>query len=250
MKKLYWILFAGFAFLLSACNKAEEPVAEDALILEIASASGREMVEPADLPRPIAAYVEDVYFDTYIETAFLAPAKGYELNMGNGENLFFGMDNRLLEFSGQESPRLGTNSPHGPCYRPGALGSPIAVERLPDAVVRYITANYPRNQIRRASVRSGYYIVAIDVPALLLFNERGAFVEELSPIRHCQQACRPLRYDQLPGGILRYIEANYGEATFRQACARSGKIAVWLAHPRGRVILVFDREGNLLFVRG
>ena len=177
-----------------------------------------------------------------VHFAFLAPSKGYELNMGSGDNLFFDRSNNLLEFRGPQSP-------HGPCYRPGAYGSPVRVERLPDAVIRYITANYPDNEIRRVSTRSGHFIVAVDAPALLLFDEQGAFVEELSPIRYCQGACRPVRQDQLPAGIPAYIRANYNDSTFRQACARSGRIAVWLTNAEGRIILVFDREGNLLFVR-
>ena len=242
MKKFHWIVFAGFALLLSACNKEEEPATEDMLILEIAAAPGRTALEPAGLPQPIQSFVQDVYFDTYIETAFLAPSKGYELNMGSGDNLFFDRSNNLLEFRGPQSP-------HGPCYRPGAYGSPVRVERLPDAVIRYITANYPDNEIRRVSTRSGHFIVAVDAPALLLFDEQGAFVEELSPIRYCQGACRPVRQDQLPAGIPAYIRANYNDSTFRQACARSGRIAVWLTNAAGRIILVFDRESNLLFVR-
>ncbi|MCB0586065.1 MAG: PepSY-like domain-containing protein [Phaeodactylibacter sp.] len=250
MKKLSWIIFAGLALVLAACNKVQEPEGESLLILEIATDPGRTEVEPANLPRPILDYVGEAYFDTYIETAYQAPAKGYELNLGSGENLFFGRDNRLLEYRGPEDSRFGPDGPHGPCYRRGSLGTPIAVERLPDAVVRYVAANYPGNEIRRAATRSGYFIVAVDFPALLLFDEAGAFVEELSPIHHCYQSCRPLRYDQLPGGIPRYIEASYSEATFRQACARSGKVAVWLTDADGRIILVFDRAGNLLFVRG
>lgn len=249
MKKIHWIIFAGLALMFSACNKADEPAAEDLLILEIATASERAMVEPDGLPQPILAYVEDVFFDTYIETAFIVPSRGYELNMGSGENLFFDRNNNLLEFRGPEDPRFGPDGPHGPCYRRGAFGNPIAVERLPDAVVRYIRANYPGNQIRRATTRSGYFIVAVDVPALLLFDEQGAFVEELSPIHHCYRACRPVRFEQLPAGIPRYIQANFSDATFRQACARDGRVAVWLAGADGRIILIFDLQGNLLFVR-
>ncbi|MCB0549394.1 MAG: PepSY-like domain-containing protein [Phaeodactylibacter sp.] len=248
MKNLNWMIFAALALVLSACNKAEEPAGEDLLVLEIATATERATVEPEALPRPIQAYVEEVLFDTYLETAFLVSGKGYELNLGSGENLFFDLNSNLLEFRGPEDPRLGPNGPHGPCYRPGSFGNPVALERLPNAVTRYINANYPDNEIRRASVRSGYFIVAIDVPALLLFDSEGRFVEALSPIRHCQD-CRPVDLAQLPGSIPAYIRANYNYTTFRQACARSGRIAVWLTHPGGRIILVFGREGNLLFVR-
>ncbi len=242
MKNLNWILFTAFALALSACSKEDGPVAEDLLIQEIATASGRPAVEPADLPQPIQDFVRDVYFDTFIETAYLAPSKGYELKMGNGDNLFFGRDNTLLE-----SRR--TDGRDGPCHRPGAYGSPIAAGRLPNAVIRYVNATYPGSVIRRASVRSGYFIVAVDAPALLLFNERGVFVEELSPIRHCQDACRPVLPDQLPAAVPAYIRANYDDVTFRQACARSGRIVVWLTDGEGRIILVFSRDGNLLFVR-
>ena len=147
MKNLNWMIFAALALVLSACNKAEEPAGEDLLVLEIATATERATVEPEALPRPIQAYVEEVLFDTYLETAFLVSGKGYELNLGSGENLFFDLNSNLLEFRGPEDPRLGPNGPHGPCYRPGSFGNPVALERLPNAVTRYINANYPDNEI-------------------------------------------------------------------------------------------------------
>lgn len=254
MKKL---LLLTLAFLLNglffvSCEK-QDVASDDLLIRDIATDPARESIEPGQLPGEILSYLEDYYFDSYVESAFRAPNRGYELTMGSGEVLFFDLRGRLMEFRGPVRPNgpFGLHGPHGPCYNPDrGFSAPVRVENLPQSILDYISANYPDNQARRAKiVNREFFIVAVDVPVLLKFDREGNFIEELTPLHNCHQSCRPVRYDQLPEAAAAYLTENYPEGTFRVACARSGHIAVWLQTDTGRIIVVFDREGNFLFDR-
>lgn len=250
MKKLSWMILGAAALLLSACNKSEDTLqGYDLLILEIATSAEREMVEPSELPQTIQAYVEDVYFDSYIETAFRVPERGYELNMGCGDNLFFDRNGNPVRFSGPDDGRFGPDGPHGPCH-PSEFGVPVLVDNLPAPIQEYITENYPGQEAARAKRRDGNVIILLRGPVLLLFDSNGNFVEELTPLHHCFRPCREVTDENMPDAIAAYIEANYPDAEFRKACARNGRVAVFLVGEDGRIILIFDHEGNLLFVRG
>lgn len=247
MKKLSFMILA--ALLLAACNKTEDALqGDDLLILEIATSAEREMVEPAELPQTIQAYVDDVYFDSYIETAFRVPERGYELNMGCGDNLFFGMNGNTLRFRGPDDGRFGPDGPHGPC-RPTDFGVPVLVANLPAPIQEYINENYPGREAARAKRRDGNVIILLRGPVLLLFDGDGNFVEELTPLHHCFRPCREVTNENMPAAIATYIESNYPDAEFRKACARNGRVAVYLVGENGRIILIFDLAGNLLFVR-
>lgn len=249
MKKLSWMIIGAVALLLAACNKNENaPQGDDLLILDIATSAGRAMVEPNELPETIQAYVEDVYFDSYIETAFRVPERGYELNMGCGDNLFFDRNGSPLRFRGPDDGRFGPDGPHGPCH-PSDFGVVVRIENLPAPIQAYINENYPGREAARAKRRDGNIIILLRGPVLLLFDNQGNFVEELTPLHQCFRPCREVTDENMPDAIAGYIEANYPDAEFRKACARNGRVAVYLVGENGRIILIFDLAGNLLFVR-
>lgn len=251
MKKQFLMAISLFSLGLAlvSCNKNEGLITDDELIRDIVLAENRVSVQPADLPVEISEYVELNQFDTYIEEAALAPETGYELLMGTGENLYFNLEGNILEFRGPGDGNFGPNGPHGPCFIRGrGFGRPIRIADLPAVVVDYISTNYPDDTIQRAKARNGFLFVKLNGPVVLLFDNQGNFVEELSPIRHCLE-CRPVRNVELPAPITEYISVNFPDAELKGACRRGGRIAVFLLNDGERQILVFDPDGNLLFQR-
>lgn len=234
-----------------SCEK-ESVLTDEALIEEIAFSANRESIAPDVLPAEITAELTEANFDTYVETAFYLRERGYEINLGNGENLFFTPEGRLLEFRGTLRPNgpFGPDGPHGPCHRPG-FGRPVRIDSLPQAITDYIAANYPDGNILRAMSRGGNYFVLVSGRIVLSFDSEGNFLGEHSPFTHCTRACREVvAQNELPAAASAYITTNFPDAVFRMGCARDGRIHVLLVTADGRVLLVFDEAGNLLFQRG
>ena len=251
MQRILFLLLTVAFF--AACEKeADTSLDNDRLIEEMALSTDRMDVEPQNLPGSLRDFVSEQFFDTYIETAFQVMERGFALNLGNGISLFADEEGRILEFRGERpNDRLGPDGPHGPCHRLGeGFGRPVGISDLPNAIIRYINENYPEAEPTRAKWHREHFIVLINRSVVLVFDEQGAFVNEISPLNDCYQPCRPIRFEQLPESAQSYIQDNYPEDEFKIACARRGKIAVFLLHEPGRRILIFDVDGNFLFERG
>lgn len=251
MKKMLFILaiLLPFGALMISCEK-DNAVSDETLIEEIAFSAQRESISPEALPAEITEQLETANFDTYVETAFRLSRRGFEVNLGNGENLFFTVEGRLLEFLATVRPNgpFGVNGPHGPCHR--GFGRPVRLDALPQAISDYIASNYPGATALRAMVRGGDFFVLVNGRIVLSFDSEGNFLGEHSPFRHCQRPCRELSNDELPDAAATYIANTYPDAAYRTGCGRDGRILVLLVTADGRVLLVFDEAGNLLFQRG
>lgn len=253
MKKLFWVLAIALPLgaMMISCEK-ESLLTDEALIEEIAFSSSRTNVAPEVLPTEITEQITEANFDTYVETAFYLRDRGYEVNLGNGENLFFNTEGRLLEFRGTVRPNgpFGPNGPHGPCHRPG-FGRPVRIDALLPAITEYIATNYPDGVILRAMTRGGNFFVLVSGRIVLSFDSEGNFLGEHSPFIHCARPCREvLAADELPDAITMYLATNFPDATFRYGCDRDSRIHILLLTADGRVLLVFSEDGTLLFQRG
>ncbi len=242
MKKLIFVFVSVLTIsLLTSCNK-EETVTEDSLIEEIASSSSKVNVEPDALPAQTQQIIEEEYFETYVETVSRVDNKGYEITMGNEDVMY--CDIRGDELRGRD--RL-----HGP-HRPGPCGrgEPVSVEDLPDAIVDYITENYPGEDILRAKLKGDKYLVKITGHMILVFEGDGTFLLEAPIFRFCNHFVDRINIDNLHDVIVDYITENYPNAEIKIAWRVRGKIVVGIITPDGRKIVVFDLDGNFLFDRG
>ncbi len=252
MKKLFFAAFAVFALSLVfvSCNKGEETATDDVTIQDIALSTERVSIEPSELPTTINSYIEDYFFDTYVEEAYEVQGRGYECDMGSGDILFFNREGRILEFRNHNGP-FGPNGPHGPCHRLGrGFGEPVAIDELPEAIATYVAENYPDSELLRAKVKNDEYFVAITGHIILQFDIDGNFLEELTPLHNCFRRCNPLTVEELPAGVSDYIAENFAEAELKRVCQRRGRIVVFMIGDEGRIILIFDADGNFLFQRG
>ena len=253
---------------LFSCDK-QELETEDTQIAAIVSAENLTFIEPANLPEISREYIEFNYFDTYVESAEQALNRGYRTTLGNGEILFFNTDGEVLEFEGEVRAHgpFGGVHPHGPCLRlrrwlrghhgnhdgngDGRPDGPFAynIDELPAAITDYVTENYPDNEIVRAAFKDGNFLILVNAPVILAFDEDGNFLREINPLEHCSRPCNRLEADELPEAITMYIRDHFPDATFRRACQRERGIVVFLTNGDRILILGFNADGELVFQR-
>ena len=257
MKKL---LFAGLllslsvGFLFQSCDK-EQNLTDEQLIEQLSTAN-LQSIEPAQLPVEVRQTVEELFFDTYMENLYHGPGLGYRIELGNETCLYFHEDGDMVEFR-DPNPRgrghhFGPNGPHGPCFdRLLGFGRPVRPANLPEAVLNYIEENYPDATVRIARMNAARIVVGISGPLVLVFDNNGTFIQEISPLENCNPGrCNRVAEADLLPAIQTYIESNYPDATFRGACSRTDRTAVFLVNDGQRLILIFNSTtGEFLFSR-
>ncbi|HLF62261.1 MAG TPA: PepSY-like domain-containing protein [Saprospiraceae bacterium] len=241
MKKLICVFVPVLMILLfTQCQNDDNVLPDEMLIAEIENAQNKVNIAPDALPPTTRQVIEDEYFDSYVETCAHVPGKGYEVMLGNEDQLYF-RENGLQLRSG----------PHGP-HRPGPCGRGliVPVEELPDAITMYVTNNYPDAEILKAKQFPRGYVLLITGRRLLIFNNDLEFVAETYAFHFCDQIGHPIDIANLPAAVTDYIATNYPDGEIIKAFAVRGRIVVGVLTPDGRKILVFDADGNFLFERG
>ncbi len=254
---------------LFACEEKQDLQTDDTQIVAILTDDKLETIELANLPEQSRDYIEYNYFDTYVESVERAVNKGYRTTMGNGEILFFNTSGDVLEYEGEVHPNgpLGGVHPHGPCSRlrrflrghhgdhdsngDGHPDGPFAfnADELPTAITDYITENYPDDEIVRAAFKDDKFLILINAPAILAFDEDGNFLREINPLEHCSRPCHGLEANELPETISTYITENFPDATIRRACERERGIVVFLTNGDRVLVVGFNADGELVFQR-
>lgn len=248
MKKFLFLLTitATLSLLTTSCNKE---TTDNDLIEQIASSSDKLVVEPSELSTSIRTTVDESYFETFVETAYLAKELGYEVMLANGENIYFNEDGEQLR------SRKGKRHGHGPCGK-GHRGTPVEIADLSTTITDYITANYTDAEIKKAKTNDdGEFYVMIttdDGRTVLKFDADGNFIEEVSCVQH--HGCggiTQVEIADLPTTITDYIATNYPDADIQKAGQKTntGNYGVVLNVNGDRVIVVFDEDGNFLFER-
>ena len=158
MKNLLFFLTAvvGLSLLTTSCNK-DSSVSEDMeLIQQIVESENRTAIEISELPAVTRTTVDEQYFETYIESAIAASDLGFEVELGNGETIYFSERGEGLV------SRRGFRHGHGPCGM-GHRGTRVELADLPTSITDYITANYPDAETKRAKTNdnTGNYFVLI-----------------------------------------------------------------------------------------
>ncbi len=251
MKNLLFFLTAivGLCLLATSCSK-ESSVSEDMeLIEQIVASENRATIDISELPEETRTTIDEQYFETYIESAIAARDLGFEVELGNGETIYFSERGEGLV------SRRGFRHGHGPCGM-GHRGTRVELADLPTSITDYITANYPDAETKRAKTNdnSGNYFVLIktdDGRVVLKFDADGNFIEEVSCIHHGCGGLTQIEIADLPTTITDYITANYPDADIQKAGTKTntGNYGVVLNIDGDRVIVVFDADGNFLFER-
>lgn len=241
MKKLKFLTFLLAILAINACQKDSQELTDDQLIQQIEADASKLLIEPSGLPAEMSAFLEENYFETYIESAYKSPERGYEVRLGDENRVYCDMRGRVLRH------RRGAVST-SPCGR----GEAVRPSQLPAAITDYIAENYPGAQAQRAKqLESGVYFVKIDNPGyILIFRGNGAFIEATVLFYHCRPLGLPIDVASLPASISDYISANFSGAEIMVAFQKNnGMTIIGLSTIEGRKIVGFDANGNFLFVR-
>ncbi|MCB9317420.1 MAG: PepSY-like domain-containing protein [Lewinellaceae bacterium] len=240
-KRISYLLGGLLAILLVGCAKDAitdfQQLDDEALATAIVDDRGKQEIDPSTLPAEILKYLEESYFETYIETAYFAVGKGYEVDLASDDRTFFNLNRRVL------AHRL--NDRLGPCGRLLG-GTPIPVGDLRPEIVNYISTNYPDAQILRAKQKGGRVIVLISGHIILVFTPDG--VHEISAQQWFDcRPCVPADVVDLPADVQALIDLRLPNAEVKRICRRGDRIVIGLIDGDGRHILVFDKDWNFLF---
>lgn len=242
MKKITLYLLLGvFAVWMASCAKDAvtdfQQLDDEALATAIADDRNKQEIDPSTLPAEILTYLEENYFETYIETAYYAEGKGYEVVLATEDRTFFNLNRRVLLH------RL--NDRLGPCGR--LLGGmAIPVGDLRPEIVNYIETQYPDAQILRAKKAGNRVIVLISGHIILVFTTDGVHEVTAQHWFDCR-ICVPTDLANVPADVQDLIETRLPGAEIKRICRRGDRIVVGLIDGDGRHILVFDKDWNFLF---
>lgn len=242
MNKLSFLLLTGLLTLgLAACKKEAaidyQQLDDEALVTTIADDRDKQETDPSTLPADIIDYVDLNHFDTYIDAAYFAGGKGYEVVLANEERLFFNLARRILNH------RL--NDRIGPCGR--LLGGRlIPLDELRPAIVDYVATHYPDAQILRAKKQGDRIIVLIGGHRILVFSADGVFEVDGIHWIDCRP-CAPADAVNIPDNVETMIETRIPGAEIKRVCRRGDRIVIGVIGGDQRHILVFDNNWNFLF---
>jgi hypothetical protein len=272
MKNLiYGMLAMGIMALAFACQKDSAVTATD-LINAIANSDSKQAVSVAELPTEVQDYVALSFTPLDIEAAWHVRGKGYEVELEDGQDLYFR--------DGGEC--MGTSRGGGGGVFRCMRGDTVDVSELPQAAADYIAANYPTLTIQTVvhkahGDRTGYAVELSD-GTILLFNSEGEFHHTCGDFpgggdgdghgghgghdgdHHGNQggdhgpngpqggctAGDSIDVATLPTAVTDYITANYGGETIANAVVKpSGKFGVELS---SGTVLLFAADGTFIKV--
>ena len=244
MKKSILVVFALMSmYFLSSCQKEDI----NDLVSQIANSANKTSLEPEELPNTIIEFVDNNYFETYIEEAWEASGLGYELKMGNDEAIYFDSTNEYLAPSDRgRKGRGGRGHGHhgGPCGGDRG-GEPVEIADLPANITDYVAANYADAEIKRAGLKDGEtYMIGLLIDGekvVLAFDLEGNFIEEVAlPAGGGEQVA----IADLPASITDYVSANYPDSEIKRA--KSNEDGNYIVGLTGKIVLVFDADGNFV----
>lgn len=170
MKNLiYGMLALSIMGIALACQKDSTSTASSTeLMAAIANSTNKESVMVSSLPTSIREYVALSFSPMDIETAWHAKNLGYQVELEDGQNLYFRENGGCMG--------TGDRSVIFRCMH----GDTVDVSELPQAALDYITANYAGIDIetvvqKTRGDRTGYAVELVD-GTILLFRGQGAFV--------------------------------------------------------------------------
>lgn len=261
MKKLiFGMLALGIMALAFACQKETTTDSATDLINAIASSSDKQAVSVAELPTEVQQFVALSFTPVEIEAAWHVRGKGYEVELEDGQDLYF-RDN---------GDCMGASRGGGVfrCMR----GDTVDVSELPQAAADYIATEYPDLSIQVVVHKTHHdregWAVELSDGTIVLFNAEGGFFHLCGEFDNPggghgghgghggghgdgpngpQGGCAAgdtIEVADLPSVAADYITANYGgESIVVVVVKPSGKFGVELSNG---TVLLFDADGNFI----
>lgn len=243
MKKLLSVMFIASLALFLACSQDKTDNAEQQANA-IADSRLKTPVPPDNLPAEIIDYVALNCAPFDIEDAFHTPGEGFEVWLGDGQELYFNERGDFLHRR-HHRPDRGYGFAEGRCMR----GDTIVPADLPAAVNDYIAGNYPDATPETVVDKRGrLFAVELSNGIILLFNREGSFIRECDGMdrdgaRRCMYG-REVRPAALPQGARDYIGTHY-PGIYVQKVVRKWN-GVWAVQLSGGTVLLFRPDGGFI----
>lgn len=250
----FLILFLPLLFIFASCEKEAAndttDLSDETLIEALATDPAATEVAYNQLPAAAREEIETEFFETFVERVMSVNQRGFIVELANGETLYCRPDGRFLTYNATFRPNgVFDRHPLGVCFRRlRQFGERIPLTELSTSITDYTAANYPDNVIRVAKTRGDSTLVGLSRGIVLLFGADDVFINEWNILDHCTNRCSLVRPAVIQT-IRTYISANYADVTIRNSCARPNRIFVFGHTDEGRIILIFDTEGNFIEAR-
>ncbi len=201
----------------------------------------RDPIDISELPQSVLDYVTANHPDAEIKKAFSNEDGEYIVKLNNRWVVIFDADGNFIEEFEKER-RNGRDYDDW---------TEVDAASLPQAILDYISANYPDSEIVIAGINAdGEYGVVLDSEVILIFDSEGNFLEELDEDDFGRDhdddydEWEEVDASELPQAILDYIANNYPDDEIEIAgINEDGEYGVVLSSD---IILLFDSEGNFL----
>jgi hypothetical protein len=262
--KFYLLTVFSLCVIFSSCTSEFDYSEDETLIEEIQTSTQKTSVSVESLPNGITSELDECYFETYIDEVLKVQNKGYEIKLGDGEYVYYNMEQYMLQSRMRHREcgdteraeiqnhkrkmfQFGNRKENGESNQP-SHGDTITATDLPENVTNYISTNYPDEQIVRAKIAEDFYIVKLTSPNVLKFDMDGNYVDKVLFIHnYCQGTS--ITFENIPVVISEYISTNYPTSVIKEAMQHVEKYEIRLIDGENRILLMFDIEGNFLFER-
>ncbi|MBK8194273.1 MAG: PepSY-like domain-containing protein [Lewinellaceae bacterium] len=240
MKKITYTLLFAVITLLPCCRQDS---ADNALARadDIANSRLKSPVQVNLLPSEITDYVELNSAPFGIEDAFHTPGEGYEIWLGDGQELYF--DERGAFLCRRPHPRTGRG--YGPAGDRCMRGDAIIIDDLPAALRDYVAAHYPDAAAKTVVDKRGrLFAVELTNGVILLFNRDGSFIRECDGLDGADRRCmagREARPAMLPQPAREYIRTSHHEADINKVVRKWN--GAWAVQMSDGEILLFRPSG-------
>ena len=191
-------------------------------------------INPNSLPQAILDYIATNYPNVTIIEAEEYPTQ-FEVTLSNGLKLEFDSTGNFIEISGNND-NDGEND-----------GNDIPASSLPQAILDYITINYPGSTIVEAEEYPNQYEVTLNNGLKLEFDLNGNFIEVSGGINDHDNDGVNINPNSLPQAIHDYVSNNYPRTTIIKAEEYPNEFEITLSNG---LKLEFDLNGNFLEISG
>ncbi|MCB0517736.1 MAG: PepSY-like domain-containing protein [Lewinellaceae bacterium] len=260
---IFGVLALGIMAGFFACQK-DNSLSTNATdeISQIASSTSKQSVTVAELPSAIPQYVDMAFTPVQIEAAWRVQGAGYEVELEDGQALYFRNNGDCLGRGDEDRGGPGFRCMHG---------DSVDVATLPQGITDYVAANYSGETIVKAVAKpNGGFAVELSGGAILLFKADGTFFRECGdgpepggghggPGGHHGGHHGPghgpgpnggcavgdtIDIATLPAGVTDYVTANYNGETIVVAVVKpTGKFGVELSNG---IVLLFKPDGTFI----
>lgn len=240
MKKIGYTLLFAVITLFFGCRQDS---ADNALASADAIANSRlkSPVQVDLLPSEITDYVERNGAPFGIEDACHAPGEGYEIWLGDGQELYFDERGAFL----CRRPHQRTGRGYGPAGDRCMRGDAIVFDALPAAVGDYVAAHYPDATAKTVVDKRGrLFAVELTNGVILLFNRDGSFIRECDGLDGSDRRCmagREARPSMLPQPAREYIRTSHHDAGINKVVRKWN--GAWAVQMTDGEILLFRPNG-------